>query len=215
MTPKRAAIFDLDGTLVDSMLIHTKAWKRVFSESGLSLTDEELLAQSGRKNIEFAEQMIVKRGVDNLDYEEIASLKDRAVNDFLSEKRTPFFTGAEELLDLLKTKNIPLALATSATKNTAYLLAGEEGLSYFQVRVFGEDVSRGKPNPEIFLKAANELGFEPQECIVFEDTLAGVTAAKDGGFFCIAKDNNIGQDLSRADLIIKDYEPGELIKLFA
>ena len=209
----KGAIFDLDGTLVYSVGLHAEAWKKLFLTQEITLTDEELREQSGMKNLTFIKNVLERRGISGLDQTSLSEQKDEMVLTLLKTKPASVFPGARQLLELLRSKCIKLALATSASRETALIL-GKEVIGFFDYLIFSGDVTRGKPDPEIFLKAAEGLGLTSNECIVFEDAESGVEAAKRGGFFCIAKDNGPGQDLSKADQIIDSYEPDMLIKLF-
>lgn len=210
---KKGAIFDLDGTLVFSPVLHVKAWKKLFNKYQLTLSDKELKEQSGNKNVVFIKNILERREIKNLDAQELSDQKDDIVITMLKAEPPIVFPGVEALLQLLKSKDIKLSLATNATQKTAVIL-GQQIISYFDFKVFAEDVNHGKPDAEIFLKAAKGLGLNSDDCIVFEDAESGVLAAKAGGFFCIAKDNKLGQNLASADLIVKNYDAQKLIKYF-
>lgn len=210
---KKGAIFDLDGTLVNTIGLHEKAWKELFQKYGIALTDEELKEQSGKKNIFFINLIFKRRKREGLSPEKLSAEKDAIVIENLKKKPPQYFHGVEKFLKLLKENGTKLALATSATQKTAVLLGGSL-FAFFDAQVFAEDVIYGKPHPEIFLKAAERFSLKSEDCIVFEDAKSGIEAARAGGFLCVAKDNNLGQDLSKADFVIKEYHPLELIKLF-
>lgn len=210
---KKGAIFDLDGTLISTIELHEKAWNELFQRYAVIITDEELKEQSGKKNTFFINFILERKNRKDLNPERLSDEKDKIVLENLKEKPATLFNGVKKFLELLKGDSVKLALATSATQKTAESL-GKEIITLFDVKIFAEDVSRGKPNPEIFLKAAEKLGLENEDCVVFEDAESGVEAAKAGGFLCIAKDNNLGQDLSKANLVIKEYNPFELIEFF-
>lgn len=203
----------MDGTLIDTSGLHTKAWQKLFSKYGIELSEEEKKEHSGKKNLLFIELVLGRRKTNNLDAHALSHEKDSIVIDALHKEPPDVFPNVRELLMVLKEKGIKMALATSATKAAAELLA-KNLLEIFETTVFAEDVNHGKPNPEIFLLAAQKLNLQPIECIVFEDAESGVKAAKAGGFYCVAKENRLGQNLSQADLIIENYEPEKLIKLF-
>lgn len=210
---KKGAIFDLDGTLVSTIGLHEKAWTELFQRYAIILTDEELKEMSGKKNTLFINLILERRNRKDLNPERLSDEKDEIVLENLKEEPATLFNGVKKFLELLVENGVKLALATSATQKTAEFL-GKEVITFFDVKIFAEDVSRGKPNPEIFLKSAKELGLENKDCIVFEDAESGIEAAKTGGFLCVAKDNNLGQDLSKANLVIKEYNPSELIEFF-
>jgi len=210
---KKGAIFDLDGTLVSTIGLHEKAWNELFQRYAINLTDEELKEQSGKKNTLFINLVLERKNRKDLNLERLSDEKDMIVLENLKEEAASLFSGVKKFLELLKENSVKLALATSATQKTAVLL-GIEIMPFFDAKIFAENVGRGKPDPEIFLKAAEKLDLKSEDCIVFEDAEIGIKAAKTGGFLCIAKDNNLGQDLSKADLVIKEYNPFELIEFF-
>jgi beta-phosphoglucomutase len=211
---KKGAIFDLDGTLVSTNTLHLKAWKDVFKLYQITLTANEIQEQAGMKCVVFIKRVLERRKIFNLNPQILEDKKDEFVIEVLKRHPAKLFTGAEDFLKLLKANGVKLALATSASKKTALIL-GRNILKYFDTAIFAEDVTQGKPDPQVFLKAAEKLNLCPNDCIVFEDATNGVQAAKSGGFFCIANNNGLGQDLSSADLIIvKKYYPSDLIKLF-
>ena len=210
---KKAGIFDLDGTLVSSVGTHERAYQRLFKNYGITLTDSELKEQSGRKNVLFIQIILDRRNRTDLNPQNLSDEKDSIVMDVLQKEPAVVYPNVKELLELLHANGIRNILATSATKKTALLL-GKELMSYFDRELFGEDISRGKPDPEMFLKAAGKMSFESKDCIVFEDAKSGVEAAKAGGFFCIARDNDLGQDLSGADLVVQTFDPAQLLEYF-
>jgi len=203
-------IFDLDGTLVESIEQHKEAWQETFHPYGITLTPDELGEQSGKKNTLFIAIILERRNRTDLDPQALSREKDEKVIEILQRKPAIVYPHAKELLQLFHSKGIWNVLATSSTKRTGYLLA-KEILRYFDAELFAEDIEHGKPNPEMFLKAAQRLGFVSDDCVVFEDAESGVKAAKAGGFLCVARDNGFGQDLSGADLVIQEFDPPALL----
>lgn len=210
---KKGAIFDLDGTLIFSPNLHITAWKKLFASYGISLTEEELKEQSGYKNIIFIKKILDRRNRNDLDANALSNEKDAIVISILKTSPATVFPDAIQLLQLLKKNSVKIALATSSSKQTALILA-KELLTYFDFMVFAEDVDYGKPYPEMFLKAAEGLKLNSEDCIVFEDAKSGIEAAKRGGFYCVARNNKLDQDLSGANLVIEKYNVQELINLF-
>ncbi len=210
---KTAAIFDLDGTLAKSPGLHEEAWQGMFADHGITLTTAELQEQSGKKNSAFIKLILERRGRNDLDPHELSKEKDALVIAILLHKPADIYPNVKELLKLLRLNGIKIILATSATRKTGLLLASDL-LAYFDAMLFAEDIKHGKPDPDIFLTAATLFQLQPSQCIVFEDARDGVAAAKAGRFFCVARDNGLGQDLSCADAIVTEYHPQELLRYF-
>jgi len=210
---KKGAIFDLDGTLISSTKLHERAWQEMFGRYDIILQDSELQEQRGKTNLSFATLIIDRRGLAGFDPRALANEKDQIAVQLLGDGLASVFPDALEFLKLLRANGVKMALATSATKQTAFLLA-EDLMTFFEAAIFAEDVRRGKPDPEPFLAAAAKLGLPPADCIVFEDAESGVAAAKAGGFLCVARDNGLGQDLADADFVIKEFDPPMLVKYF-
>ncbi|MBI5220339.1 MAG: HAD family hydrolase [Candidatus Liptonbacteria bacterium] len=185
----------------------------MFSQHGVVLAEAELKEQSGRTNASFVEIINRRYGYD-FDPKVLAAEKDQLVLAELAAAPARPYSGAIELLQKLGKLGIKRAISTTAGRNTASRM-GELVWPYFEVIVCREEITKSKPDPEMFLTAAKELGLPPADCVVFEDAKNGVEAAKAGGFFCIARDNQAGQDLSAADSVITAYNPQELAGYFS
>ena len=202
----KAAIFDMDGVIVDSEPMHIEAEKRILLKYGVEISADELRTYTGTTaESEFAD-LIRKYGlkttVDRLFREKEAVLFD------LLEGRTEPTKGVIKLIKSLKQHGLKLAIASSGHRKLVhYFLRKLKIVSLFDSIVCAEDITRSKPDPEIFLKAAKNLSLDPAECVVIEDSTLGVTAAKSAGMKCIAfrNPNSGNQDLSKADLIIDDF----------
>lgn len=205
-------IFDLDGVLVDSSKIHFLGWKRVLRDFNMDLDYET-----------FRTRVFGKRGQETLDLifgkgkfspDEAKTISDRVDSNFVktvAEAGEPI-KGALEFLRLLREADKKIALATSAPRqNVNAFLEAFSLRGFFDSEVCGDDVLRGKPEPEVFLKAASELNVVPKNCVVFEDSLPGVTAAKAAGATCVALLTTTSRDvLSAADYFIEDFYDIEL-----
>ena len=148
---KNGAIFDMDGTLIDTVNFHTKAWQKLFLKYGIELSEEEKKEHSGKKNLSFIELVLGRRKMNGLDAHALSHEKDKIVIDMLHNEPPNLFSGVEELLTTRKNKELKLALATSATKVTAELLV-KDLLNVFEATVFAEEIIRAKPHPQIFLQ---------------------------------------------------------------
>ncbi len=174
--PIKAVLFDFDGTLVDTMPIHYEAYRRVFADVGVVLSQDDFYGNIGGKATEAIPKFLGGRPC-SLSVEEIHQAKKRLVATLFESEPIPVLDTAY-LLELLLGR-VPMALASSGSR------PGIEGVlrrlgwkHYFQVVVTGEEVQHGKPASDLFLLAAERLSVEPAACLVFEDTDAGVAAAK-------------------------------------
>lgn len=180
-------IFDLDGVIVDTAKYHYLAWKKLANELGFEFTEEQNEAFKGvsRKR---CLQILLELGEVDATQEQFDAWMIEKNEDYLSyiEKMdaSEILPDVPKILDYLKTNNIPMALG-SASKNAIPILKKVGLLSYFKVVVDGNNVTKAKPDPEVFLLAAKDIGVEPSDCVVFEDALAGIQAANTAGMTSI------------------------------
>jgi beta-phosphoglucomutase len=198
----RAVIWDLDGVIIDSAEEHRQAWQRLAQEEGIRFTDADFWATFGKRNDD-----IITTVWGALPAEHIRALADRKENYFreLIRKTATPLPGSIELLRGLHEAGFLQALASSAPVANIQLISEVLGLGqYLTALVSGETVPDGKPAPDIFLKAAAELGVEPSRCLVIEDAVAGVQAAHAAGMKCIAVagDRDL-PGLHEAELMVK------------
>ena len=183
----RAAIFDLDGVIIDTAHYHYIAWKRLASEFNINLTIEHNELLKGVSRIRSLE-IILEIGNVQLSEEEkerYANKKNAWFVDYIESIRPEeIFPGVPELIQALRDKGIKIALASSSKNAPRVIeLLKIEGL--FDALVDGTMITHSKPHPEIFLLAASRLGVPPAECLVFEDAEAGVEAALAAGMKCV------------------------------
>jgi beta-phosphoglucomutase len=179
-----AVIWDLDGVVLDSAEEHRKAWQRLAEEEGVSFTDTDFLATFGKRNAD-----IIPHYWNVTSPEHLQTLADRKETYFREFVRTSaaFLPGAHELMRGLHEAGFAQALASSTPLANIALIDELLGLSrYLSVLVSGESVIHGKPAPDLFLKAAQELAIPPTACVVIEDAVAGVEAAHRASMLCIA-----------------------------
>ncbi len=199
----QAVIWDLDGVVIDSEEDHKKAWQRLAHETGKEFTDEQFVATFGWRN-----DAIVPKVWDTVSLEELQALADRKeayFRDYVRQTAT-FLPGSQELMSALHDAGYPQALGSSAPIANIELVKEVLGLDrYINAFVSGETVPHGKPAPDIFLKAAKELSVEPEQCLVIEDAVAGVAAARAGGMYSIAVAyGRVLPGLQVATLVVKD-----------
>ena len=216
MKPFKAAIFDLDGVIVDTARFHFLAWRRLAEELGFEFTEKDNERQKGVSRMESLEVLLEVGGITNLSIErkeELASKKNEWYKEYLYEM-TPdeLLLGAKDFLRYLRLRDVKIALA-SASKNAPIILEKLNITDHFDAVVDGNSVSRAKPDPEVFLQAAEKLGIDPSECYVFEDAQAGVEGAKRAGMRVIG----IGEKeiLKKAEIVVKGFPEIEPVVLLS
>jgi beta-phosphoglucomutase len=177
----RAVVFDIDGTLVDNMAIHTEAFAEFSARHGLPpLTPADRARLDGRANSEIF-SMLFGRPLDRDQWRAHEREKEGLYRE-LSRGRIEPMRGLLALLNRLKADRIPVALATSAPAPNVEHTLSEIGLSHmFTIIVRADQVGRGKPAPDVFLEAARQLGVDAADCLAFEDAPMGVAAARAAG----------------------------------
>ena len=177
-----AAVFDMDGTLVDNMGFHADAWLQTAARLGVSGLTVEVFEQhyAGKKNEEIFPELL-GRAVDDDDLRRWAWDKEALYREIAGAHIKPM-PGLLAFLDELRARGVAIAVATAASPENRKLVFDACGLhSRVDVVVGGEDVTRGKPAPDIFLKAAARLGIDPGDCVAFEDGRNGVLSAVAAG----------------------------------
>ena len=208
-----ACIFDLDGVIVDTARYHYLAWKRLTDKLGIHFTEEDNERLKGVSRMASLEIIleIGNRKVDEDLKHEYATLKNNWYIDYIS-KMTPdeILPGSLEFIKELRDANIRVAIG-SASKNTPMILERVGILELFDAVADGNIISKAKPDPEVFLKAAEMAGIKPGKCTVFEDAVAGVQAALNAGMMCIG----IGSPgiLTQAHFVVPGLNEMNLAKL--
>ena len=177
----RAVIFDMDGVLLDSGAHHRQAWRALLDELGVTPSQPEFWRLTiGRPSVE-AVPLLLDRATPLPEARRLAERKQHHYRR-LSRQGSPPVRGVVAFVDDLAARGVPRAVATSASRADAEPMLERIGLrDRFDVVVTAEDVRRGKPDPEVYLRAARGLGHEPVHCLVFEDALVGVRAARSAG----------------------------------
>ncbi|NNE02773.1 MAG: beta-phosphoglucomutase [Eudoraea sp.] len=186
-TEKIGFIFDLDGVIVDTAKYHYLAWKKLAEELGIGFTEEQNEQFKGVSRKRCLEILLEMGGL---------TVSKEQFNAWLEEKNVDYLKYIDKMdaseilpdvpkvLSYLKKHNVPMALG-SASKNAVPILKKVGLISYFNAIVDGTHVTKAKPDPEVFLIAAKDLGLEPEDCIVFEDALAGIEASNAAGMISI------------------------------
>jgi beta-phosphoglucomutase len=213
MSTIKACIFDLDGVIVDTAIYHYEAWKRLANQLGFDFTEEDNEKLKGVSRVRSLELILGWGGVTKTaaEQEELATIKNEWYVDMISHM-TPaeILPGAKEFLLTCRAAGLKTALG-SASKNSTTILNKINMTDLFDAIIDGNKVSKAKPDPEVFLKGAEAIGVPPAECVVFEDAIAGVEAAINGGMKVVG----IGSPevLNRANLVVSGLNEMSLEKL--
>ncbi len=179
----KALLFDMDGTVTDNIPYHIRSWGIWAKREGLSHSEEELLALTHGTISEIMRRLFPEATAEE---QFLQGERKEAIYRELYQPHLSSLPGLEEFLSWARQQSLPLAIATAGdATNIAYTVDGLKIRSYFDVLVGSEDVTHGKPHPEVYLVAAERLGVEPESCVAFEDSIAGVEAVRRAGMKCI------------------------------
>jgi beta-phosphoglucomutase family hydrolase len=189
---ERAFVFDMDGTIVDNMDFHTQSWVAFFRRHDLAIDPDEFFrTTAGRQGKEILRSFL-GAGLSDDDVAAMNREKEQIYRD-LYEPHRKAVEGFEAFIAQAKARGVALAVATSGPPaNIAFVLDGLDLRRHFDAVVGAADVQRGKPHPDVFLKAAEQLGVAPAGCIVFEDAPLGVEAGRNAGMPAVVLSTTLG-----------------------
>lgn len=202
---KKAFIFDLDGVIVDTAKYHFLAWKKLANSLEINFTEEQNELLKGVSRVRSLEK-ILSWGNIEISEDRFMELMAKKNNEYLSYVNamddSEILIGVPEILDFIKANDMPIALG-SASKNARNILQKVRLYEIFDAIVDGTNVTKAKPDPEVFLNAANILNTKPINCIVFEDSIAGIKAANIADMISIGIGDK--EVLKEADFVFKDF----------
>ncbi|MBN2618913.1 MAG: beta-phosphoglucomutase [Spirochaetales bacterium] len=202
----KAVIFDLDGVIVDTAKYHYLAWSNLANELGFTFTKDDNELLKGVSRIRSLE-ILLSIGNVTLSDEEFTRYAEKKNDEYIKliEQLTPndILPGVKDFILRIKKEGYKISLG-SASKNAQFILDHLELTNLFDAIIDGNSVSKAKPDPEVFIAAANALGVDPKNCIVFEDAVAGIEAGKNAGMRVIG----VGEKdvLTQADRVITTFE---------
>lgn len=209
MNDIKCVIFDMDGVIIDSELLHKKAYYETFISLGLEVSEELYKTLTGSSTINAFQKLIAHFNINEDPNELVLQKRKRYVNFFENDPALHLVEGVEEIIKYFYSKEITLVLASSSAMVNIDRVFNRFDLNqYFTAKISGADLTESKPHPEIFEKAAI-LGNVPKEnCIVIEDSDNGVKAANDAGIFVFGYQNPMAADqtLENADKIITEFK---------
>jgi beta-phosphoglucomutase len=202
---KKGFIFDLDGVIVDTAKYHFLAWRRLADSIDVDFTEELNEQLKGVSRIKSLEK-ILEWGNKSISKEQFTALMGAKNEEYLlhvaNMDASEILPDVPKILNFLKEKGQPIGLG-SASKNARGILEKVQLLNYFDAIVDGTNVANAKPDPEVFLNAASLLGVAPENCIVFEDAVAGVQAANAANMISIGIGKK--ETLKEADFVFNDF----------
>lgn len=200
---RRAVLWDLDGTLVDSEEFHWRAWKETLEDAGITITHQDFLSSFGQRNDAILAKWLGENAAAGT-IERIGNDKEERYRELVCLEGLLPLPGAAEWVERLHHEGWQQAIASSAPRsNVETVLDALHMRSWFQAAVAAEDVREGKPAPDVFLAAAARLSTEPHGCVVVEDARAGIAAAQRAGMRSIGVGRNaseLGADLAATKL---------------
>ena len=209
-------IFDMDGVLVDSQRLHREAFDVLAAEVGVPFGDALFHDVFGQTNVEIFRRWLG----EGLGVERVRVLDDRkeAIYRDLARDRLAPLPGMPELLNRLAGEGFRLAVGSSGPRENVELMLARFGwVDRFRATVTKDDVGRGKPDPEVFLRAAEGMDLAPSACVVVEDAPAGIEAARRAGMRCLAiSSTRATAELGAADVVVDTFEavmPGVFVRL--
>lgn len=205
MNKHKAIIFDLDGVIVDTAKFHFLAWKKLANDLGFDFSEEQNESLKGLSRKHSFEKILLW-GNKTLAEAEFYQHLENKNRDYLSRisnlSERDLLPGVKKILNYLVSEEVPFALG-SASKNAKIVLKSLKIYDHFGAIVDGNHVENPKPDPEVFLRAAEKLGKRPADCIVFEDSVAGIQAARSAGMTSIGIGDKI--ILKEADYNFSDF----------
>lgn len=197
-----AVIFDLDGVLVNTGPFHRQAWYDLAEKENLQMSDELFYSTFGMQNYLIIPKLVGKQ-LPRDEIDRMSDWKEQRYRDLVAGK-LQLLEGVEPLLENLKQHGFALAIGTSTPRtNLDFMFKYISLTDFFDAYVTGEEIAEGKPAPDTFLKAAEKLSLSAGRCVVVEDAVAGIQAAKAAGMAVIAVTNTTERDkLKQADLVV-------------
>ena len=200
---ERAALWDVDGTLIDSREYHWLSWRGALDAEGFRVTPEQFADSFGRRNDEILRGYFPSYGPAEI--ARVGEAKEVAYRRLVREGGIDLLPGVRRWLERLRDEGWRQAVASSAPRANLEVIIEALGLGgYFAAVASAEDVTEGKPDPQVFLVAAARLGVEPSACVVVEDAPAGTEAARRAGMRCVGVLSSHGE--LEADVVVRTLE---------
>ena len=208
------AIFDWDGVVIDSSRYHEESWERLAEKENKQLPDNYFKKSFGMRNENIIPD-VLNWTQDENEIKRLSDFKEELYRKIILDRGLSPLPGVKRFLETLRTNNIPCAIGSSTPRlNITTALRILDFEKYFQAIVAAEDVTRGKPDPQVFLIAVQKLNLSPECCLVFEDAHVGIQAAHAGGMKVVAvSTTNPASELTQADIVVRKLDELSVAKL--
>ena len=204
MSVARAVLWDMDGTLIDSEEFHWISWRDTMAKEGIAISHEQFLSSFGQRNDSIIPRWLGAASTPER-IERIANAKEELYRHLVRENGISPLPGVASWVHRLHEQGWLQAIASAAPRaNIEIILEALAAAHFFQAIVSAEDVRRGKPDPDVYLTAASQVGVSPERCIVVEDAVAGIEGARRANMHSIGVSHN-GKHLS-ADLVVTSLD---------
>jgi beta-phosphoglucomutase len=214
--PLKAVLFDMDGVIVDTEPLHRKAYFQMFEDVGIDVSEELYDSFTGASTKKVCETLISQFNL-NQNNDELSKIKRSYFKHFFdTDPDFNLISGVKNLIENYHQNGVKLVLASSASMNTINWVFEKFDLDkYFIGKISGDTLKESKPNPEIFILAAEIAKEAKGNCMVIEDSTNGILAAHSAGIFCTAykSEHTIGQNYEKANLLISDFADIEFAKM--
>lgn len=201
----KAIIWDFDGTIANTQYTHAKTEVETLKKYGIKISQREITKRFAGIKLSIIFKTLFEENNVSGDYKEARKIKWRAMHNLMIKETPKFMPGVKKLFKECQKENIKMAIASSSIKNYLNFVVNKMKIkNLFEVILTGDDVKKGKPDPEIFLKTAKYLKVKPEQCLVIEDGTAGVIAAQNAKMKCIAVGDHIDKSVLKKISIYVD-----------
>ena len=200
----KALIFDMDGVLVDSMPFHAAAWKKAFFDMGMEIQERDIYAIEG-SNPRNGLPLLIRKARKEPEVYDLETITSIYRQEFKRVFKLKAFEGMRECLEVLKTRFL-LSVVSGSDHLIVHSIVDQLFPGIFDIVITGDDITNSKPHPDPFLKAVELLNVRREECVIIENAILGVEAAKKADIYCIGVPTYVEpSQLDRADLVVEDH----------